>query len=178
MLVRHQGGATVVASNGARDSVQEAEMTRLGYYGLLPLMLAAIGLWLAPWLAPMSLAFDLHQLALAYAGVVAAYLAGIGAGGTLAGLNRAPSSFLGGMIAVLVVWVAVGQAGILRILPGTLWRYGFVMLVLFYLLARDLGAVSAGQLPRWYGDLRARLTAWASLLLLAIAFRLLMLGEF
>lgn len=161
----------------AQNGAQEAEMTRLGYYGLLPLILAAIGLWLSPWLAPMSLAFDLHQLALAYAGVVAAYLAGVGAGGALASHGKAQASFLGGMVAVLVVWVAVGQAGVLRILPGTLWRYGFVMLVFFYLLARDLGAVSAGLLPGWYGNLRARLTAWVSLLLFLIALRLLMLGE-
>lgn len=161
----------------AQNGVQAAEMTRLGYYGLLPLVLAAIGLWLSPWLAPMSLAFDLHQLALAYAGVVAAYLAGVGAGGALAAPGRMATSFLGGMVAVLVIWVAVGQAGILRILPGTLWRYGFVMLVFFYLLARDLGAASAGLLPAWYGNLRARLTAWVSLLLFLIALRLLLLGE-
>lgn len=173
----HQAGHEG-AHHGAHNGAQEAEMTRLGYYGLLPLILAAIGLWLAPWLAPMSLAFDLHQLALAYAGVVAAYLAGVGAGGALAGRGSVSTSFLGGMVAVLVIWVAVGQAGILRILPGTLWRYGFVMLVFFYLLARDLGAVSVGLLPRWYGDLRTRLTAWVSLLLFLIALRLLMLGEF
>lgn len=167
-----------MAQNKMPPHADAASMTRFGYYGLLPLILAVIGLWLSPWLAPMSLAFDLHQLALAYAGVVAAYLAGVGAGGALAGHAKTQASFLGGMVAVVVVWVAVGQAGVLKILPGTLWRYGFVMLVFIYLLARDLGAVSAGVLPRWYGDLRARLTAWVSLLLFAIALRLLLLGEF
>lgn len=157
------------------DRELEANLSRLGHYGLLPLILAAIAIWASPWGMPFNIAMDMHQLALAYAGVVAAYLAGVGAGGALAG-RGGDVSLTGGMIAVIVAWIAIGQASVLAIAPGNVWRYVAVIVVLAWLLARDLAAVSAGALPGWYGELRTRLTLWASLLLAAIALRLVMLG--
>lgn len=157
------------------DRELELTLTRLGHYGLLPLILAAIAVWAAPWGMPFNIAMDMHQLALAYAGVVAAYLAGIGAGGAIAGGSR-EVSVAGGMVAVIVAWIAIGQASVLAIAPGNVWRYIAVIVVLAWLLARDLSAASSGALPAWYADLRTRLTLWASLLLALIALRLAALG--
>lgn len=154
--------------------MHQQELERHGLYGLLPLILAAIGLWMSPWALPTAIAFDLHQLALAYAGAVAAFLAGVGAGAAL-GL-KAPQSVAPSLWTVAVVWIAIAQAVFLKLLPGVGWRYLLLVAIFVYLLLRDLEFTASGLLPRWYGALRARLTAWVCGLLLAIALRLFLLG--
>ena len=152
------------------------EMRRLGLLGLLPLAIPAIALWMSPWALPMGFALDLHQMALAYACVVAAYLAG--AGGGLSAPGGAGERFAAGVVVVLVVWIAVWQGGLFHFTLGAAWRYALVIAALIYLWLRDQRAVVEGALPGWYGALRARLTFWACLCLLAIMSRLMLWGYY
>ena len=157
---------------------KQEELTRLGFLGLIPFGTAAILIWFVPLVAPKStFPLMLHSMALAYGGVIASYMAGIGAGGLLAGPPKTDEAFLPGMIAALVAWLAIWTNmpfGI--VIPGA-WRHAMVLLVLIYLLLRDLRAVEAGNLPSWYGALRMRLTFWASVSILAIMSRLILWGH-
>ncbi|MEL7489030.1 MAG: hypothetical protein AAGJ87_17685, partial [Pseudomonadota bacterium] len=83
---------------------------------------------------------------------------------------------LPGMIATLVAWLAAWTIMPFHIHLGAAWRHLIILLVLIYLLLRDLRAVEAGALPSWYGPLRMRLTFWAGLAILAIAARLILIG--
>jgi len=153
------------------------EMTRLGLLGLLPLAIAAIGVWMSPWALPMYIALQLHSMALAYAGLVAAYKTGVGAGGALAAGERSKEGLTAGIVALLVVWLALGQ-GLFGFALGAAWRYALVLGVCFYLFLRDRRAVAAGELPAWYGEVRMRMTFWTSICLLAIMSRLLLWGYY
>lgn len=157
---------------------QEDELTRLGLYGLLPFAVSAAALWLSPYLLPQYIAIDFHQLALVYGGVVAAYLAGAGAGAMLALKPKTGESFLPGLIAALVAVIAILPSGVFFLSIGAAWRQAVILLLFVYLLMRDLSAVSAGLLPRWYGALRMRLTFWAGLFILLIISRLLLWGYY
>lgn len=159
----------------SKETIEAARLSRLGYYGLLPLLIATLVIWAAPWGAPFSLAFDAHQLALAYAGIVAAFLAGIGTGVSLSGRAGAPT-LGGGIMAAIALWAAIGQAGVLKFAPGVAWRYALVIAVYLYLLARDIVATRAGALPQWYGALRLRLTVFVCLMLAAIVAKLALIG--
>lgn len=160
------------------SQMQYEEMRRLGLLGLLPLAIPALAVWMAPWALPMGFALDLHQMALAYAGVIAAYLAGISAGGALTAPGRNSERLVAGIAVVLVVWIAVWQGGLFRFTLGAAWRYALVIGALVYLWLRDRRAVVEGALPGWYGALRARLTFWACLCLLAIMSRLMLWGYY
>ena len=153
-------------------------MRRLGLLGLLPFVIPAIGVWMAPWALPMRFALELHQMALVYAGIIAAYLAGVGAGGLLLSRERTAEGVLPGMIAALVAWLAIWQGGPLVYVFGAAWRYAILVGVFVYLYARDRRAAAAGALPGWYGALRARLTFWATLSLVAIMSRLILWGYY
>ncbi len=155
---------------------QKEEMTRLGLFGLLPFIAAAVALWLSPWLLPQYIALDFHQFALVYGGVVVAYLAGAGAGATLSPEVKKFESFLPGQLVTLVAFSAILSSGVFFFSLGAVWRHLIILLLLIYLLMRDLQAVSAGVLPRWYGQLRLRLTLWAGLAITLIASRLLLWG--
>lgn len=147
-------------------------MTRLGFWGLAPFAAAAAGVWLSPTFVPAGLAYDLGEIALLYAAVIASYLAGAGAGGLLArgsgGEGLAP-----GMIAALILWVNAWPQGALFISLPSAARYLIAIAIFIYLYLRDRNAVAAGLLPDWYGVLRIRLTFWACLMLGAILGRLL-----
>lgn len=166
-----------IDQNGGR-APQQNEITRLGAIGLAPFAVGAVGLWLSPWLLSQTLALDLHQITLAYAAVVAVYLAGIGAGAKLAPRLDASSGFMSGVVAALAVWAAIWQGGVFYFSFGAVWRYLIILCVLIYLLFRDRAAVQAGLLPKWYGELRTRLTFWASMSLVLIMSRLLLWGYY
>lgn len=151
-------------------------MTRLGLFGLTPFVTAAVGLWMSPWLIPQYIALDLHQLALVYGGVVIAYLAGVEAGGLLAVKQKQTGSFLPGQLITLVAFAALLSSGVLFFSLGAAWRHFVILILLVYLLLRDMGAASAGILPAWYARLRLRLTFWAGLAIILIISRLLMWG--
>ncbi len=159
-------------------SKQQMEMTQLGLWGLTPFVVSAVALWLSPWLLPQYIALDFHQLALVYGGAIVAYLAGAGAGATLAPAAQKYESFLPGQLITLVAFVAILPSGVFFIAIDAVWRHLIILLLLFYLLMRDLRAASAGVLPKWYGRLRIRLTLWASLSIILIASRLLLWGYY
>jgi len=159
-------------------NLQKAEMTRLGLYGLAPFAIAAAALWMSPWLAPQYIALDFHQLALVYGGVIVAYLAGAGAGAALSPEQKARESFIPGQLITLVAFVAILPNGVFFLSIGAAWRHFVILILLGYLLLRDLNAVSAKLLPNWYGALRMRLTFWASIFILLIFSRLLLWGYY
>ncbi len=146
----------------------QEEMTRLGFFGLAPFVFGAAILWLSPFLIPQWAALNAHTLILAYGGIIAAYMAGAGAGAGLKSLAAQP--LLPGMIAALIAWFAIWPSGLLYFSVPAVWRYLLLILVLLWLLLRDLRA--AADFPSWYGPLRIRLTMWASLSLALIAARL------
>jgi len=153
-------------------------MTRLGFYGLAPFILAAIALWLSPWLVPQHIALDFHQFALLYGAVIVAYLAGAGAGAKLAQKQDRGARFLRGQLVALAGFAAALPNGIFFMSLGAVWRHGIILGLLVYLLMRDLNAVEAGRLPRWYGNLRFRLTFWAGLAIILLASRLVLWGHY
>ena len=157
----------------------EEQMTRLGYYGLIPFVFGAVAIWVAP-LFPGGTGFGLqmHSMVLAYGGIIAAYLAGVGAGGLLSGPRSVDDNLLPNMIATLVAFLSVWTNLPFTLDIGAAWRHAMVFLVLIYLLLRDLRAVEAGNLPQWYGALRTRLTFWAGISLLAVISRLIFMKQY
>jgi len=157
---------------------QQEEMTQLGFYGLTPFVVSAVALWLSPWLLPQHIALDFHQLALVYGAVVVAYLAGASDGVTLTPTQKLRESFLPSQLMVLVAFIAVLPSGVFFMGLGAAWRHLIILLLLIYLLMRDMNATSAGLFPKWYGALRMRLTFWAGLSILLIISRLLVWGYY
>lgn len=160
-----------------RDLKQE-EMTRLGLLGLVPFIAGAAALWLSPWILPQHIALDFHQMTLAYGGIIVAYMAGMGAGAMLGPSAHATRSFLPGMLVTLAAFFFILPPGTSFFSIGAAWRHLVIILLLIYLLLRDLSAVRIGELPGWYGGLRIRLTFWASAALSLIVVRLFLWGYY
>lgn len=155
---------------------QKAEMMQLGLYGLAPFVFAAAAMWLSPAIIPERIALNLHQIVLVYGAVIVAYLAGAGAGATLNPGQKLRESFIPGQLITLVGFAAIIPDSVFYV--GGAWRHFVIAILLGYLLLRDLAAVNAGVLPKWYGALRLRLTFWAVLSLLLIMSRLLLWGYY
>ncbi len=152
------------------------ELTTLGLLGLAPFALGALALWLSPLLLPQFIATNVFKLSFTYAGVIAGYMAGMGAGALLLTGKPTEERFLPGMIAALMACFTILPSFSVVIDLDYFWRIGLLILVFVYLLMRDLRAVKAGGMPIWYGNLRMRLTFWACLLLAVMAVRLLFWG--
>jgi len=159
------------------DAKQE-EMTRLGLLGLAPFIAGALAVWLSPWLLPAHVALDFHQMTLAYGGIIVAYMAGMGAGAMLAPSQGGQRSFLPGMLAAIAAFVFILPPGTFFFSIGAAWRHLVIVLLLIYLLLRDLSAVRMGEFPGWYAALRIRLTFWACAALLLIVVRLFLWGYY
>ena len=157
----------------------EEQMTRLGYYGLIPFVFGAVAMWLVPLIAPQSrFPLIMGSMVLAYGGIITAYLAGVGAGGLLSGPRTVDDNFLPNMIAALVAFLAVWTNVPSGLEIPAAWRHVMVFIALIYLLLRDLRAVEAGNLPQWYGALRMRLTFWAGISILAVVSRLILSNHY
>lgn len=146
--------------------------------GLIPFVAGAAAMWLSPWLMPQHMALDFHQIALAYGGIIVAYMAGMGAGAMLPPSLQETRSFLPSMLATLAALLMILPSGTFIISLGAAWRYLVIIMLLIYLLLRDLSAVQAGGLPGWYGRLRVRLTFWACASLTLIMARLFLWGYY
>ena len=151
----------------------QEEMTRLGFYGLAPFVAGAVAMWVSPFLLPQWAALNIHSLILAYAGIIAAFLAGAGAGSSLKGGHETYEAFLPRMVAVLIAWFAIWPGGFLTFSVPAVWRYVIIIAVFAWLLMRDLATVASGGFPSWYGALRIRLTFWACVALVLIMARLI-----
>ncbi len=149
------------------------ELTKLGLIGLIPLIVAFIGVWLSPVIVPASLAFDLRETALIYGAMIASYSAGFGHGTILAKADRTAEPLTPGVVAALIAWIAAWPAGSFGIPIPDIARFILVIGALAYFLMRDLRAVGEGLMPAWYGPLRTRLTFWATISLAMIVARLL-----
>ena len=148
---------------------RQNELTSIGLLGLAPFVFGAATMWLSPVFIPQWAALNIHTVVLTYAGVVAAYLAGMGAGAALK--SHAPQTLLASVLATLLAWFAILHGGILTYTTPAVWRYILLIGVYGYLLLRDLRA--AGDFPSWYGALRTRLTFWACVCLTLIMARLM-----
>jgi len=162
--------------DGLDRSGAQFAMTRLGYFGLVPFYFGAGVLWLSPWLVAPSLALIIQQGTLAYAGIIASYMAGMGAGGLLTRDRPGIMTYLSGMIAVLIAWLMIVPDGYFFFSMSPVWRTLILAGVFIYLYARDLQMAVADDWPRWYSDLRFKLTAWVVIALIAIFARLLLWG--
>lgn len=151
----------------------QEEMTRLGFYGLTPFVAGAVAMWISPFALPQWVALNIHSLVLAYAGIVAAFLAGVGAGGSLKGGHGRLEAPLPRMIAVLIAWFAIWPGGFLTFSVPAVWRYVIIIAVFAWLSMRDLATAAGGGFPSWYGALRIRLTFWACVSLVLIMARLI-----
>ena len=157
---------------------QQREMTSLGLYGLAPFALAAAALWTSPFVLPEHLALDFHRIALVYGAVIVAYLSGAGAGATLAPAQKLQESFVPGQLIALAAFAAIVPDGVFFLSLGAVWRHVVILVLLAYVLMRDLNATNAGLFPKWYGALRLRLTFWAGLFIVLIISRLLLWGYY
>ena len=155
---------------------QHEDVVRLGFYGLTPFVASAVVLWLSPLVAPQHIALDAHRFTLVYGAIVVSFLAGIGAAASIIANREERSSFLPPIIVTLVAVIAIVPDGTFFYSLGAAWRHLIILLALLYLLMRDMAAVDAGFLPRWYGALRSRLTFWAVLSLALIISRLMLWG--
>ncbi|MEK7266788.1 MAG: DUF3429 family protein [Pseudomonadota bacterium] len=144
-------------------------MTRLGFFGLAPFVFGAAVMWTSPLIVPQWAALNIHTLVLSYGGIVAAYMAGAGAGAGLK--SHSPASLQGGVIATLAAWFAIWPGGFLTFSVPSVQRYLILIAVYVWILLRDLRA--GGDFPSWYGALRTRLTFWACISLILIMARLL-----
>lgn len=154
------------------------EMVRLGLLGLLPFVVAAVVVWLSPWLVPLYVALDFHQFALIYGAAIVCYLAGAGAGAFLAPQAQVRESFIPGQLIVLVAVIAALPNGVFYYSLGGALRHFVILVLLIYLLMRDIAGASIGALPKWYANLRIRLTFWAGLAIMLIISRLVLLGYY
>lgn len=150
-------------------ATEQEEMTRLGLFGLAPFVFGAAVMWTSPLIVPQWAALNIHTLVLSYGGIIAAYLAGVGAGAGLK--SHAPASLLGSMLATLAAWFAIWPGGFLYFSVPSVQRYLILIAVFVWILLRDLR--TAGDFPSWYGALRTRLTFWACISLVLIMARLL-----
>ena len=107
-----------------------------------------------------------------------AYLAGAGAGTSLSPAQKLRESFVPGQLIALVAFAAIIPNGVFFLSLGGVWRHTVILLLLAYLLVRDLNAVNAGLFPKWYGALRLRLTFWAGVFIVLIISRLLLWGYY
>ncbi|NNE40351.1 MAG: DUF3429 family protein [Marinicaulis sp.] len=156
-------------------NVQKEEFTRWGLYGLLPLIGAAVAMWVSPVLLPQYIALDFYQFALIYSGLIVAYLAGFGAGGLVGANGKTAGSTVPSMMIMFAAVVAIVPQGTFFISFPPFWRLALILVLLGILLTRDMSA-STGVLPGWYGRLRVRLTLWAGLAIALVMMRLLMWG--
>ncbi len=165
-------------SSGERNDNRNAykAMRRLGYSGLIPFGFGVIIIWLSPWIVDRGLAQTMAKGTLAYAAIIAAFMAGMGTGVHLQQNKSSIFAYLPSMIAALIAWVMVLPNGYFFFSLGSLWRAFFIALIFAWLYTRDQAMVRRNIWPSWYTDLRLRLTAWVIISLSAIIARMLLWG--
>ncbi len=122
----------------------------LGFAGLIPFVVPALLVWFAP---PLLAGF-LHTLIIAYAMVIAGFMAGAQWGfGSLPQVDDAQRWRVLGLSVVpaLIAWI-----GPFTPFP---WPYAFILVAFVMVLRFDLKLVRQGLAPAWYPQLRLPLTA-------------------
>lgn len=122
----------------------------LGFSGLIPFIVPG----LAVWIATPTLAGLFHTLLIAYAMVIASFMAGVqwgfGCRAEIAECDRWR------VLAVSVVPALVAWAGVFSPFP---WPYAFLLAAFAMVLRFDLKLVREGLAPAWYPQLRLPLSA-------------------
>lgn len=151
-------------------------MERLGYWGLVPFGFGVIIFWLSPWLVSLSVGSTIARGTISYAGIIAAFMAGMSTGNVLAHERAGISAYLPTMIASLVAWLTILPNGYFFITMGEIWRIIILVIVFIWLYLNDVRLTQQGAWKSWYTNLRLRLSAWVILALSAIAARFLLIG--
>jgi hypothetical protein len=142
--------------------MKQADIGRtLGYLGLLPFVVFAIGSWL-----PLPLVHDAHAVLLAYAAVILSFMGAIHWG--LAMTND--SAYTNRLLASSVIPALLGWIGLLL---APLAGYLLISAAFIGLFLADRQVARHGLLPDWYLPMRAVLTSIVVLCLLAAALSLL-----
>lgn len=151
-------------------SAKRAELSALGYLGLLPFAMGACAALTTPWLLPSTISWAVIDACISYGGIIAAYMAGMGAGALVAQPRGNGAPLLPGMIAALVAWVGLWPG--LPFIPAARGVQALLIAgVLIFLYVHDQRAAERGNLPGWYMPLRARLTIGASLAMVIMGVR-------
>lgn len=126
----------------------------LGYAGLIPFVVGALGLWLLP-----AGLHGLTDMALrTYGALILSFLGAVHWGLAMRSAGHPANLQLElGVLPSLVAWLAL-------MLPAP-WSYPALMLTFVVVLGFDLQATRQGLTPAWYPSLRVPLTAVAVLLL-------------
>ena len=153
------------------------EFTRWGLLGVIPLLVTVVSLWLSPWIIPQHIAIDFAWGALIYLGIVIGFLTGVSAG-----LDMHPQNpfrpFMPHALIIAVTVAALLPSGFLFFSLPFAWRFVVIIVVLFYILLRDLDASASARAPTWYGQLRTRLSFWVGLSATLIILRLFFWGMY
>lgn len=158
-----------------RNSAHHA-LTQLGYTGLIPFGFGAVILWLSPWLVSPGIALTTQAGTLGYAGIIASYMAGMGAGSLLTRERGGLATYLPGMIATLIAWLMIVPDGYFFFSLSPVWRTLIMAMIFIFIYVQDTRMAMHDDWPRWYAQLRFRLTAWVIIALGAISARLLLWG--
>jgi hypothetical protein len=133
----------------------------LGLLGLIPFISPVIAL-LIPF-DPFELGLRaFHMILVTYAALIASFLGGVRWGNALEKPHRHMLDFTVSVVPSLVAWLAL----------ATPRPYDLVVLVGVFLMlgVGDVGLVTRGHAPRWFGKLRVILTAAVTLSLLLALF--------
>lgn len=157
----------ILATRGSTSPGIPFSAALLGYFGVLPFAAGAVVMAIGG-LGPLSAATA--QIALvAYAAVILSFLGGIRWG---AGLRIRDDDMRGRVLALsvlpsLIAWVAL-------LLPAL---YALALLVAAFVAqgAWDVRSTQDGHFPRWFGQLRIRLTLMVTLILIVSMFALMFL---
>jgi len=155
--------------NNAKDA-----MSRLGYMGLIPFGFGAISLWLSPWLIDLYTAQTIQRGILIYGAIIASFMAGMNTGNNLLAGRSTRIDYLPNMVAAIFAWICVVPDGFYFITISPAWRTLGLAIIFAWLFFHDERFTQKGQWPKWYGELRFRLSAWVILALMAIFARLIL----
>lgn len=140
------------------------DLTGIGLFAAAPLVFGAAIMWTAPFIVPEWVALNVHTVLLAYAGIVASFIAGAGAASALdAGAAPRATPYLA---AALFAWFAIWPAGLLYFSVPAVWRYLILIIVFAWLGLRSAGASSG------YGAIPPRMIFWICISLILIMARL------
>ncbi|MBI1392706.1 MAG: DUF3429 family protein [Alphaproteobacteria bacterium] len=149
---------------------RQRELSLLGYAGLIPFV-AGTAIAFVDDGAHLDAGLTVIMF---YGGIIASYMAGMGAGALVVSEKPAGRPLLPGMLAALVAWIVIMPSGFHR--TDDLWtaaRLFALAAVFLFLLTIDLKAVRSGGFPDWYGALRIWLSFGACLALAVVAVRVL-----
>ena len=157
--------------------------TLLAYIGLLPFLLTSILLWLYPSVVSWTTAASFLSWVTFYAALVLSFLGGIRWGFALYNVNSIKNPYVGltqltnSVIPPLIGWLMVTSNNIIPgFSPNYFARHVILLFAFWCMWFFDQKASAEGFTPRWYGNLRQKVTFFLTLIYILILMRLYSLG--